>query len=51
MSLHVACCTCHATFPLETHAGLVRCSRCTDLAVPRLTRTQSSVIEFAGTWA
>lgn len=51
MSLHVACASCHTTFPLETHAGLVRCARCADRTGFRLPAATAHVIEVpAGPW-
>lgn len=46
MSLHVACTSCHAAFPLETHAGLVRCPDCVARADFRLESAGSNVVEL-----
>lgn len=51
MSIHVACETCHTSFPVETHAGLVRCDRCSAQAAPRFAGTSGTVVEFDGVWA
>jgi len=51
MGIHVACSTCHQTFPVETHAGLVRCDTCEDRAAPRMPSATGSTVEFDGVWA
>lgn len=51
MSIHVACSTCHETFPVETHTGLVRCDRCEEQAAPRMAGAGAHVVEFDGVWA
>ncbi|MEK6976149.1 MAG: hypothetical protein AABY18_07390 [Candidatus Thermoplasmatota archaeon] len=51
MSVHVACSTCRTTFPVETHAGLVRCDRCEAFAAPRMSGAGTTVVEFDGIWA
>ena len=51
MSIEVACSTCHKTFPMESHVGLVRCSPCEARAAPRLQPAAGTVVEFDGVWA
>ena len=51
MSIHVACSTCHQTFPVETHTGLVRCQPCEERAAPRMQSAGDNVVEFDGVWA
>lgn len=51
MSIHVACSTCHTTFPVETHAGMVRCAPCEEQAAPRMSPVGATVVEFEGVWA
>lgn len=51
MSVEVACETCHRTFPLETHSGLVRCKACEARTGLRLAPAAANVIEFDGVWA
>lgn len=51
MSIHVACSTCHRTFPVETHTGMVRCDACEEQAAPRMAAAGATVVEFDGVWA
>ena len=51
MSIEVACSTCHQTFPMETHVGLVRCDRCESRAAPRMESSGgATIVEFDGVW-
>lgn len=46
MSIHVACSTCHTAYPLETHAGLVRCADCVARTDFRLESAAPNVVEL-----
>lgn len=51
MPVHVACSTCHQTFPVETHTGMVRCTPCEERAAPRIPAAAATVLEFDWVWA
>lgn len=47
MHLYVACNSCGARFPAESHAGLLRCTPCEDRLALRLTGSGPLVVEIA----